>query len=102
MTDPISRISEYLVVLCGDDWDSQKTSTLTGLLGDERHETILECFQKNRWDGEEFSCDPNFSELDELLWTIDSIPRTPDEPSEIDVNVSTCLYGRWHVWILTL
>lgn len=83
MTDPISSISKDLVVLRGDDLDSDKTSTLTGLLGDERHETILECFQKHGWDDEQFSCAPNFSEFDELLCTIDSIPRTPSEPSEI-------------------
>ena len=94
MTDPIARISKYLVALCGDDLDSHKTSSLTGLLGDERHETILDCFQKHGWDDEEFSCVPNFSELDELLCTIGSIPRTPDESSEIHVNLSKCLYGR--------
>ena len=83
MTDTIARISEYLVVLRGDDLESHKRSTLTALLGDEKHESILECFEKHGWDGERFSCFPNLSELDELLCTIGSIPRTPDEPSEI-------------------
>jgi len=90
--DPIARISEYLVVLRGDDLDSDKTSTLTVLLGDERHETILECFQKHGWDGEKFSCAPNFSDLDEILCTVGSIPRGPSEPSEI----RKCVY--MYVW----
>ena len=49
MAEAIARLSEYLVVIRGHDLDSQKTSTLACLLGDEMDPSILQCKEKNPW-----------------------------------------------------
>jgi hypothetical protein len=88
MTEAIAHFSEDLAVMCGHDLASQKTSTLTCLLGDEMDPSILHCFEKYGWNGEFFTSPPNMSELDEILCSIDNIPRAssgkiPRELSEI-------------------
>jgi hypothetical protein len=88
MTEAIARLSEYLVVIRGHDLDSQKTSTLACLLGDETNPSILQCFEKHGWNGEMFMSPPSMSELDEILCSIGDIPRAssakiPRELSEI-------------------
>ena len=78
MGDRLGRITEYLVVVRGGDLASEKTSTLTGLLKDEKDTRVLECFQKHGWNGKEFVSMPDFPVLDEALSIIGNIPPSSE------------------------
>ncbi len=78
MGDRLGRITENLAVVCGGDLASDKTSTLTGLLKDEKDTRVLECFQKHGWNGKEFVSMPDFPALDETLSIIANIPPSSE------------------------